>query len=133
MNLFTVAFAGSTMTLNCETAGARELLTLLFVDVTHQTGEDKHTHLLSLLYHKGQNEYQLRDGDSLLFRGHLGVQFTAYTYDTVIYHLLNRSGEGIALHAGGVICNDRVIILPDCRRDAKTECEPISRPDPVLS
>ena len=59
MNLFTVAFAGSTVTLNCDTADALEFLSLLFSDVTHQTGEDRHRRQRSLLYHKGQNEYQL--------------------------------------------------------------------------
>lgn len=112
MNQFTVAFAGSTVTLYCDTTDALEFLSLLFMDVTQHASEGEHQHQLSLLYDKGQNKYQLHDGNTLLYQSHLGVQFAAHLYDTVIFHLLNRASDGIALHAGGVICNDRVIILP---------------------
>jgi len=112
MNLFTVAFAGSTVTLLCDTKDALKFLSLLFMDVTQQTSGEEPQHQLSLLFDRGQNEYQLQDGNTLLYRGHLGVQFAAHIYDTVIFHLLNRANDGIALHAGGIICEDRIILLP---------------------
>lgn len=112
MNLFSVAFAGSTVTLLYDTAAALKFLSLLFLDVTQPISDEEPQHQLSLLYDKVQNVYQLDDGKTLLYRGRLGVQLAAFTYDTVIFHLLNRARDGIALHAGGVICNDRVILLP---------------------
>ena len=112
MNLFTIAFAGSAVTILYDTADALKFLSLLFLDVSQQTSGDEHQHQLSLLCDKGQNEYQLQDGNMLLYRGQLGVQFAAHIYDTVIFHLLNKAEDGIALHAGGIICNDRIILLP---------------------
>ena len=112
MNLFTVAFAGSTVTLLYDTAEALDFLSLLFLDVAQPTTDTETQPQLSLLCDKGQNVYQLHDGNTLGYRGHLGVKCAACTYDTVIFHLLNRARDGIALHAGGVICNDRVIIIP---------------------
>lgn len=112
MNLFTVAFAGSTVTLLYDTAEALEFLSLLFLDVAQPTSEHETQPQLSLLCDKNQNGYQLHDGNTLRYRGRLGVKCAACTYDTVIFHLLNRARDGIALHAGGVISNDRVIILP---------------------
>lgn len=112
MNLFTVAFAGSTVTLLYDTKDAREFLRLLFRDVTQQTRGDVQQHQLSLLADKGLNEYRLQAGNTQLCRGRLGVRFAAHLYDTVIFHLLNRAENGIALHAGAVICNDLIILLP---------------------
>lgn len=112
MNQFTVAFAGSTVTLLYDTREVQEFLSLLFMDVTHQTSDQAYQYPLTLRYIEERQEYQLYDGDALLSSGSRGVKFAAQIYDTVIFRLLNRASAGIALHAGGVICNDRVILLP---------------------
>ena len=111
MNQFSVAFAGSTLTIHHDTEEALSFLTLLFKDVTSQISRGNH-HRLSLLHDRNQKEYQLYDADTLICRGRLGVKLAAQLYDTVIFHLLNRAGDGVALHAGGVIWNDRVVLFP---------------------
>ncbi len=112
MNLYTVAFAGSTVTLLYDTKNAEDFLSLLFTDVSQQDNGGERQHYLSLIGVKGQSNYQLHDDSTLLYCGRLGVRFAAHIYDTVIFHLLNKAGGGVALHAGGVICKNRVTILP---------------------
>ncbi len=112
MNLFTIAFAGSNVTFLCNTSAAQEFLSLLFIDVGKQSSDEEHQYQLCLNFDDARDEYHLKEGNTLLHRGSLGVKMAAHIYDSVIFNLLNRASAGIALHAGGVICNDRVILLP---------------------
>lgn len=112
MKYFTVAFAGSTVKINYDTPDAGDHLALLFTDVSvGQKGEHLQAQL-ALLFDKDREEHLLQDGNTLLHRGQLGVQFAAHLYDTVIFHLLNRVETGIALHAGGLTCKSKTILLP---------------------
>ena len=112
MNLFTIAFAGSDVTFFYDTSAALEFLSLLFSDVGEKHRSEEHQYQLSLNFDDTRDEYHLFDAERLIYRGSLGVKMAAHMYDTVIFHLLNRASAGIALHAGGVICDDRVILLP---------------------
>lgn len=111
-NLFTITFAGSDVTFFYDTRDAQEFLSLLFIDVGKQTSGTQQQYQLSLNFDEARDTYHLREGDRLLYRGSLGVKMAAQIYDTVIFHLLNQASAGIALHAGGVISSDRVILLP---------------------
>lgn len=112
MKRFTVSFAGSTVTISYDTPEARDHLSLLFKDVSAEP-EDKHNQVrLALIFDEDRKEYQLLDGNTLLHCGPLGVQFSAHLYDTVIFHLLNKAETGIALHAGGITCKAKTILLP---------------------
>ena len=111
-DLITIAFAGSTVTFLHDTGDAKEFLSLLFRDVGNRTSDQEHQPQLFLRCAEAPDRYRLFERDSLLYSGTLGVKMAAHIFDTVIFHLLNRASAGIAVHAGGVICNDRVILLP---------------------
>ena len=112
MNLFTIFFAGSSVTFLYDTRDAQQFLSLLFMDVAKHTSTKDHRFQLSLHFDESQDEYHLYEGETTLYRGSLGVKMAAHIYDKAIFHLLNRASAGIALHAGGVICNDKIILLP---------------------
>ena len=114
MNYFTVSLATSVVTISYETPEAADLLSLLFGDLTSRQGENDRAHL-SLQSDEDNHEYQLQDDDTLIHRGPLDVKFSTYLYDSVIFHLLNHSDAGIALHAGGLICNEKTQTNPESR------------------
>ncbi len=112
MKCITVSFAGLTVTISFDTSEARDHLSLLFKDVTTEQGGEHDQSHLSLLSDENFNEYYLLVGNKPLYRGPLGVKFAAHLYDAVIFHLLNKAETGIALHAGGITCNAKTILLP---------------------
>lgn len=112
MHIFNISFAGSLVSVHCNSRDARDYLSFLFPGERkdYETGETRHH--LSLLYEKEDAEYTLHDGSSRLYHGHLGVHCATILYDSVIFHLINKAATGIALHAGGVAHRGKVILLP---------------------
>lgn len=110
MEFFTVRFADSAVTIGYDSPEAGSHLSLLFGDISGGVVDDHP--VLRLLYDCNSSEHLLSEGATLLHRGTLGVQFAAHLYDTIIFHLLNRARTGIALHAGGLVCGGRTVLLP---------------------
>ncbi len=113
MTDYSVAFAGSSITIACETAPAQQFAAFLFADL--RQAPDRHMAQLMLAPCADNNEYQLArtaDNGHPLFRGSLGVGCAATIFDAVIYQLLDKATGGMALHAGAVCRHDRTIIIP---------------------
>lgn len=112
MNNFSVSFAGTTVTIGYNTSEALAHLIFLFADVSIESTEFPCSPKLFLTRSGESNEYQFRDGSTVLCRGALDIKFSAHLFDTVIFHLLNKADSGIALHAGGIVCDGKTILLP---------------------
>lgn len=112
MQQFTVSFAGSTVTIGYDSSEALAHLSFLFADASIKREATEEPSRLFLLPGEEPNNFQLRDRSTLLHHGPLGVRFAAHLFDTVIFHLVNRASDGIALHAGGIVCNGKPILLP---------------------
>ena len=112
MSIFTIRLGESTVAITCDDSQALEFLSFLFGDVSDDTGNDAPSHTLSLHYLEESGTWHLTDNDQTIHRGELNVCFAAKLYDIVIYHLLNKASSTIALHAGAVVHNENVILLP---------------------
>ena len=110
MDCCAVTFAESRVAISYDTLEAEEYLSLLFNNFsTWQVNENPR---LALHFDQQSGSYLLRDGTATLHLGKLDVKLAACLYDTVIYHLINKAETGIALHAGGLICGGKTILLP---------------------
>lgn len=110
--LFSVTFARSSVDIDCDSGEAFDFLTLLLGEVSTIENSGSPPHRLSLLMDSDRSHYLLYSDQTLLLRGQLDVRFAAHLYDTVIFHLLNESRNGVALHAGAVVCGDKTVLLP---------------------
>lgn len=136
--VYSVDFAGLSVLISCDNGEALEFLDFLFGDLHGSTrdsslGTSLHavdtaadttaTLTISLteefsegtsknLSERGE-EYTLTDSSSKpLFTGCLDVQFAAVLFDQIIFHLLDRRKDGIALHSGAVVSQKGTILLP---------------------
>lgn len=112
MPSFSISFADSNVTISCSDSRAMDFLSFLFGEMAGSNDGDVSSHTLSLRCQPDTSEYLLADSSHTIHRGNLDVAFAAQLYDVVIFHLLNEADSGVALHAGAVVYNDRVIILP---------------------
>lgn len=112
MSAFNIRLGESTVVITCHDSRALEFLSFLFSDVSDDNAHDAPSHTLSLHYQEDSGKYHLLDNGQTIHRGELNVSYAAKLYDIVIYHLLNKADRTIALHAGAVVHNDSVILLP---------------------
>ena len=112
MSIFTIEFAGSTVSIGCRKKEALDFLSFLFADVASVQATNGKQYILNLEYNEEQNAYVFSDAHKLLHRGQLGVGFAAVLYDSIIFHLINTTANGVALHSGAVAMDDRVLLLP---------------------
>lgn len=85
---------------------------MLFGDIENKSASSVPLSALSLLRQPETGAYHLIENNRVLHRGDLDVGYAAKLYDITLYHLLNKANNTIALHAGAVVHNDRVILLP---------------------
>jgi len=111
METFLISFAGSIVSIQIDTNKALNFLDFLFTDIPpdEQAIERK---TFSLTYDDETATYSFLDDHTQLYRGKLGVKCAALIYDSVIYYLLSKASDGIALHGGAVTYNNRVVLLP---------------------
>jgi hypothetical protein len=122
--IYAVDFAGLSVPIRCDNREALAFLEFLFGDLhgsprapslgiplgtSLHTEDTAATLIISLT--EGE-EYTLADSSGPLFTGSLNVQFTAVLFDQVIFHLLNHMEDGVALHSGAVVYQDKTILLP---------------------
>jgi hypothetical protein len=131
--LYSVDFAGLSVSIGCDNREALAFLDFLFGDLhgstrdpllssSLQAVETAATLTISFteelsegnrekLGERGE-EYTLADSSGTLFTGNLNVQFAAVLFDQVIFHLLNHLKNGVALHSGAVVYQGKTILLP---------------------
>jgi hypothetical protein len=111
MTDYTISFAGLHISILYDTEKAFQFLSTLFRDVTGEAVEENEI-VISIAQSDVPGEYTLTSPGSAAFTADLGVRFAAVLFDVVIYNILNRNAHGIAFHAGAVVCEDKVILLP---------------------
>jgi len=109
--VFSITFAQSHVEIGYDSDAALAYLTLLFGGFSPGDVDLSSSHRFSLLLDTADN-YLLYDEKTQLFNGELNVRFAAHLYDIIIFHLLNGAKNGIALHTGAVVRNDKTILLP---------------------
>lgn len=105
-----VAFAGLNILLRHDHDDAERFLHFLFGDLIGFDGSCERT--VDILEHERKGWFLLVSADVIHYTGPLGVGFAAALYDVVIYQLLNSNCSGVALHAGALVRNGRVMLLP---------------------
>ena len=105
-----LSFAGRSVAISWDDEAAGGFLDLLFADLS-TAAEAEPAGALRLLRAEGDS-YRLGDGDTLLHRGPLDVTMAAQLFDAVIFRLLAGQDGGLALHAGAVVRDGRVLLLP---------------------
>lgn len=105
-----LSFAGRSVAISRDDEAAGGFLDLLFADLS-TAAEAKPAGALRLLRAEGDS-YRLGDGDTLLHSGLLDVTMAAQLFDAVIFRLLAGQDGGLALHAGAVVRDGRVLLLP---------------------
>ncbi len=105
-----LSFAGRSVAISRDDEAAGGFLDLLFADLS-TAAEAKPAGALQLLRAEGDS-YRLGDGDTLLHSGLLDVTMAAQLFDAVIFRLLAGQDGGLALHAGAVVRDGRVLLLP---------------------
>ena len=135
-SVYSVDFAGLSALISCDNGEALEFLDFLFGDLHGSTRDpslDTSLHAVDTAAdttatltislteelsegtrERGEGEvYTLIDSSSKpLFTGCLDVQFAAVLFDQVIFQLLDRRKDGIALHSGAVVSQGGTILLP---------------------
>ncbi len=118
--IYPIDFAGLSVPIRYENREALAFLEFLFGDLHGSTrAPSLDTSLyavetaatLIISFTEGE-EYTLADSSGTLFTGSLNVQFAAVLFDQVIFHLLNYLKDGVALHSGAVVYQDKTILLP---------------------
>ena len=105
-----LSFAGRSVAISWDDEAAGGFLDLLFADLS-TAAEAEPAGALRLLRAEGDS-YRLGDGDTLLHSGLLDVTMAAQLFDAVIFRLLAGQDGGLALHAGAVVRDGRVLLLP---------------------
>ena len=105
-----LSFAGRSVAISRDDEAAGGFLDLLFADLS-TAAEAEPAGALRLLRAEGDS-YRLGDGDTLLHSGLLDVTMAAQLFDAVIFRLLAGQDGGLALHAGAVVRDGRVLLLP---------------------
>ena len=105
-----LSFAGRSVAISWDDEAAGGFLDLLFADLS-TAAEAEPAGALRLLRAEGDS-YRLGDGDTLLHSGLLDVTMAAQLFDAVIFRLLAGPDGGLALHAGAVVRDGRVLLLP---------------------
>ena len=105
-----LSFAGRSVAISRDDEAAGGFLDLLFADLS-TAAEAEPAGALRLLRAEGDS-YRLGDGDTLLHSGPLDVTMAAQLFDAVIFRLLAGQDGGLALHAGAVVRDGRVLLLP---------------------
>jgi hypothetical protein len=105
-----VAFAGLNILLRHDHDDADRFLHFLFGDLIGFGGSSERT--VDILEHERKGWFLLVSADVTHYTGPLGVGFAAALYDVVIHQLLNSNCSGVALHAGALVRNGRVMLLP---------------------
>ena len=105
-----VSFAGRSVALSWDDPAAAGFLDLLCTDLwaAHRAEPAGSLRLLRA----DADSFLLADGDILLHRGPLDVTMAAQLYDAVLFRLLAGQESGLALHAGAVVRDGRVLLLP---------------------
>ena len=110
MKDFFACFAGCCVQIRSDCPAGHDFLKLLFGDLERQDGDVCGEILV--LARCGDSDYQLLENKQLIYRGVLGPRMAAPLYDRVIFHLLNRNNQGIALHTGAVSRDGKTIFVP---------------------
>jgi hypothetical protein len=111
MSEYTVTFAGLNVLIRYDSNVVRDFLSFLFCDV-HCSFADDHEIIIVISKKDNTGQYTLTIDQEILFSGRLGVKFAAVLFDSVIFNLLNKNSNGVAIHAGAVSYREKVIILP---------------------
>lgn len=113
MKDFFVAFAGQTVLIRFESGRVGSFLTLLFGEM--QSLDSAHSPASVLEVITGNDDLgrlTLCENGEFCAAGSLGVSFAAVVFDRVMFHLLRDNDSGVALHAGAVARDRRVLLIP---------------------
>lgn len=108
---YRVTFAGLSVVIWYSNVEVLDFLKFLFNDIHSPIAGDSEA-TLKITQEGNSDRYTLTNDKEVLFRGHLGVQFAAILFDSVIFNLLNKNSRGVAFHAGAVAFKEKVILLP---------------------
>jgi hypothetical protein len=108
---YRVTFAGLSVVLWYSNVEVLDFLEFLFNDI-HSPIVGDFEAILKISHEGNSDRYTLTSDKEVLFRGYLGVQFAAILFDSVIFNLLNKNSQGVAFHAGAVVFQEKVILLP---------------------
>ncbi len=111
MSEFIVTFAGGDICFQYQDEAAASFLALLFADL-HGTTAAEYEKVFVFVQTRDSEQYCLLCDGEELFTGQLDVAFAATVFDRVIFHFLDTKKGGLAIHAGAVICQGKVVMLP---------------------
>jgi len=108
---YRISFAGADVAVQAQDQSSSELLVLLFHGLLTPESAVAAPRL-SLAFAEGSDTFSVFEDAVSIFEGQSKVQCAAILYDRVIFHLLDETGGGAALHCGSVIGEDRLILIP---------------------
>ena len=111
MKDFLVAFAGQTVLIRFESGRVGSFLTLLFGEMQNFKPMRSPASILEVIIN-GVERLTLCENGEFCAAGTLGVSFAAVVFDRVMFHLLRDNDSGVALHAGAVAHDQRVLLIP---------------------
>lgn len=112
MQDFFVAFAGETVLIRFESGRVGFFLTLLFGDMQSVAPPRLPASILEVTTNDDVGRLTLVENGEFCAAGTLGVSFAAVVFDRVMFHLLRDNDSGVALHAGAVARDRRVLLIP---------------------
>jgi len=111
MKDFLVTFAGQTVLIRFESGRVGSFLALLFKDMQSFHPPRPPTSVLEFT-DDAIGRLTLVENGEFCAAGTFGVSFAAVVFDRVMFHLLRDTGGGVALHAGAVAHEQRVLLIP---------------------
>lgn len=113
MREYSAAFAGHHVLIRYDNEAAGPFLALLFGGLQGARPNDPESVLELLTSAGGANrDLSLIDNGEFCAAATLGTALAAVLFDRVIFHLLRSNDSGVALHAGAVARNQRVLLIP---------------------
>lgn len=113
MREYFIAFAGKTVLIRYENTAVEPFVSRLFADMRSIASDRPPESVLEIVSGSdGDRQPILTDNGDFFASGPLGVSFAAALFDRVIFHLLNKNANGVALHAGAVAYGQQVILIP---------------------
>lgn len=109
--MYHVSFAGHHLNIGYNSDKALSFLNFLFGDLLSTPGSADPAEL-TVVQLEDPEIHRVSSSSQMLYQGPLGVQAAAILYDAVIFSLLNNNSSGIALHAGAVSYEDKLLIIP---------------------
>jgi hypothetical protein len=106
-----VSFAGSTVRVEYDGAEAARVIEFVFARLVAADGAPPHV-TLTLRAGPPGGEYTLHDGDAQPYRGNSAGAVGRALLERLLYHLSDRSRDGLVIHAAAVSRGDECLLLP---------------------